>query len=286
MGVAANTLDDAVPTRRMPRIIPVSKIIIIIAVGWVAVMALFAVVPGIVSPADPLELNPQRVLQEPGETLLGTDQYGRDVAALLVHGAQQSLIIGVSAMLISLVFGGGLGLIGAYIGGKVDLVIGRIIDILMCFPGILLALIIAAALGPSLTNLILAVGIGQAPVFARVMRGQVLSVKSKLFVEAAHAGGLTHLQVISRHVLPNCLAPMVVLSTIEVGTSLVSAAALSFLGAGPSGGVPDWGRLIADGQPYLGSAWWITTFAGIALTLTVISISLIGDWLRDALDTE
>lgn len=267
------------PRRRRP------PVVLGVAAAWGAVVLVCCLVPQLLAPGDPLALHTDRVLQAPGEgALLGTDQFGRSVLGLLVHGARQSVLIGVTSMLLSVLLGGGLGLLAGYVGGKVDLLVGRLIDVLMCFPGILLALIIAAALGPSTRNVVIAVGIGHAPAFARVMRGQVMSIRSRPYIEAARATGLSHRQIVGRHILPNSMAPLVVLATIEVGSAIVSAASLSFLGAGSSAGVPDWGRTISDGQPYLSGAWWITTSSGLALTLTVISLSLFGDWLRDRLD--
>jgi peptide/nickel transport system permease protein len=261
-------------------------VITVVALVWVGIVLLAAAVPGVLAPEDPTQVIADQALQAPGATLLGTDQYGRSILGLIIHGARTSIIIGLAATAIALVVGGGLGLLGGYLGGAMDMIIGRLIDILMCFPGVLLALVIATALGPTTANLILAVGIGSLPAFARVMRGQVLSVRSRLFVEAAHSVGFSRLRILVRHVLPNAIAPIVVLATVSVGTAIVVAASLSFLGLGPKTAVPDWGQLLAGGQPYLASAWWISTFPGIAITLTVIAISLLGDWLRDSLDTD
>ncbi len=264
-----------------------ARVVLIIALAWLSVVLACVLLPSVIAPADPLQIHTDRILQAPGEgTLLGTDQFGRSVFDLLVHGARISIFIGFAATVLSLVIGGGIGMIAGYWGGRLDMVIGRLIDILMCFPGILLALVIAAALGPSVQNIIIAVGIGNIPSFARVMRSQVIAVRSRLFIEAAHATGLSHARILRTHILPNSLAPIIVLSTIEVGSSIVAAAALSFLGAGASSGIPDWGTTIADGQPFLSGAWWITTMSGIILTLTVIALSILGDWLRDRLDTE
>lgn len=151
----------------------------------------------------------------------------------------------------------------------------------MAFPGVLMALIIAAALGPTTTNLVLAVGIAAIPQFARVMRSQTMAVRGRLYVEAARATGLSQGRIILRHILPNAIAPIVVLATLTIGVAIVLAASLSFLGLGPHKDIPDWGQLLAMGQPYLSSAWWMSTFAGLAVTITVISISVLGDSLSD-----
>ncbi|MGO3147712.1 MAG: ABC transporter permease [Leucobacter sp.] len=262
-------------------------VVSLVALGWVAIVLIVAFLPNVFANDDPTELHPARALQGPGvETLLGTDQYGRSLYTLLVHGASQSVIIGLLATALAVVVGGVIGLWGGYAGGVTDMILGRIIDTLMCFPGVLLALLIATALGPSIPNLIIAVGVGTIPSFSRVMRGQVISVRSRLFIEAANALGFGQLRIIFKHVLPNALAPIVVLATISIGTAIVAAASLSFLGLGPKTSVPDWGQLLASGQPYLSSASWISMWPGIAITLTVLAISLLGDWLRDRLDTD
>lgn len=262
-------------------------IVTLTALLWIVVVLIVAFLPTVFAADNPTVMHATRALQGPGgETVLGTDQYGRSLWTLMVHGARQSVIIGLAATVLAVVIGGFLGLWSGYAGGATDMIIGRIIDTLMCFPGVLLALLIATALGPSIPNLIIAVGVSSVPQFARVMRGQVISVRSRLFIEAAQTLGFSQFRILFRHVLPNALAPIVVLATISVGVAIVAAASLSFLGLGPQATVPDWGQLLAMGQPYLSSAWWISTFPGLAITLTVLSISLLGDWLRDRLDTE
>lgn len=275
------------PAKKPKKKISLEIVLLTGALVWMAVVLILCLIPGILAPEDPLKTHVSRVLQAPGgETLLGTDQYGKSIMTLMIHGASPAIIIGFSATILAVVIGGFLGLVGGYFGGWLDMVIGRFVDTLMCFPGILLALIIATALGPSTMNLIIAVGVGAIPNFARVMRGQVLTVRSKLYIEAAHSMGLKQARIIFVHVLPNALAPIVVIATVTVGTAIVAAASLSFLGLGPKSLVPDWGQLLASGQPYISSAWWISTFPGLAITLTVLSLSLLGDWLRDRLDKE
>ena len=282
-------LADAGPVRRRMgrRTFSVNNVTLGVSMAWMAVILVAAISPGLLSGDDPTVLQPARALQAPGEgTLLGTDHYGRSVFTLLHHGARSAMVIGHLATLFGVVVGGLLGLVAGYFGGWVDMVIGRLIDILMCFPGVLLALVIASALGATTTNLILAVGIATVPGFARVMRGQVMSVRGKLFVEAARSNGFRPGRIVFRHILPNSLAPIVVMATVSVGTAIVVAASLSYLGLGPRMDIPDWGQLLAMGQPYLSGAWWISTFPGITLTLTVIAVSLAGDWLRDRLDVD
>lgn len=280
---------DATPLRRRMRrrSFTVNNVTLGVSLVWVAVVVIAALVPGLLTGDDPTALQPARALEAPGSsTLLGTDLYGRSVFTLLLFGARSALVVGLLATLFGVVVGGLLGLVAGYFGGWVDMVIGRLIDVLMCFPGVLLALVIASALGSTTTNLILAVGIATVPAFSRVMRGQVMSVRGKLYVEAARSNGFRRSRIVFRHILPNSLAPIVVMATVSVGTAIVVAASLSFLGLGPQMDVPDWGQLLAIGQPYLSGAWWISTFPGITLTLTVIAVSLAGDWLRDRLDVD
>lgn len=263
----------------------VNNVMLTFSLVWMGAVVLAALIPGVLAVDDPTALTPSLALQAPGEgTLLGTDHYGRSVATLLVHGARSAMIIGLFATGFGMIVGSILGLMGGYLGGWVDMVIGRFIDMLMCFPGVLLALVIAGALGSTMRNLILAVGVATVPGFARVMRGQVLMVRGQLYIEAARSNGYSPLRIVGRHILPNALAPTVVLATVSVGVAIVVAASLSFLGLGPRTDVPDWGQLLSLGQPYLSSAWWMSTFPGLALTLTVIAVSLLGDWLRDRLD--
>lgn len=269
--------------RRMP--LPRWPAARVIAVLVLLAAAVTALVPQWLSAGDPLALHTDRVLQAPGDgTVLGTDQYGRSLVGLLVHGARDSLSIGIVSVVIGLTIGGAIGLLAGFAGGVVDVVLMRIVDVMLCFPGILLALLVSAALGPSLRNVILAVAIGQVPEYARVMRGQVLAVRSRLFVQAAKAAGVRPGRLALRHVLPNAMAPVVVVATLGVGSAIVSGATLSFLGVGPQGGVPDWGRLLASGGSYMATAWWITTFPGVVITLVVVAVNICGDWLRDRMD--
>lgn len=288
MSVADPALADvtAVAPSRRPAF-SVNAVTLGVSLAWLLIALVAAVAPSLVSAGDPTALEPARALQGPGVAgLLGTDQYGRSVLTLLVHGARSAILIGLSASLLGAVLGGLVGLVAGYLGGVVDMVVGRVMDVLMCFPGVLLALIIAAALGSTQLNLVLAVGVATIPSFYRVMRGQVMTVRGRLYVEAARSTGMSQRRILWRHVLPNALAPTVVMATVTVGVSIVAAASLSFLGLGPRSDVPDWGQLLAQGQPYLSNAWWVSTFPGITLTLTVIAVSLVGDWLRDRLDVD
>ena len=244
-----------------------------------------AVVPGIIAPHSPLSINPGINLASPSWSHpFGTDQYGRDILSQIVYGAREALIIGFLAVALAMIVGGVAGLIAGTTGGFADMALMRLIDVLMAFPGIVVALLFVAALGPSLSSEIIAVAIAAIPSFARVTRGQVLMVRSRLYVEALKAMGITRIRLVVRHILPNSLAPIVVLATIGIGNAIVLGSALNFLGLGPTGGIPDWGRLLAIGEPYISTAWWITTFPGLAITLLVVAANIIGDWLRDRMD--
>ncbi|MGD7732984.1 ABC transporter permease [Propionibacteriaceae bacterium G57] len=267
--------------KRRRRNVTVNGVITWVAAVWIAIVVIAALVPGLIAPGDQTQLHPERVLQAPGDTLLGTDQYGRSVLTLLIHGARTAVLIGLGATALALVIGTTIGLLAGYAGGWVDMVIGRLVDILMSFPGVLMALVIAAALGPTTRNLVLAVGIAAIPQFARVMRSQTMTVRDRLYVEAARASGFSRTRIILRHILPNAIAPIVVLGTLTIGVAIVLAASLSYLGLGEVRDIPDWGQLLAQGQPYLGSAWWISTFSGLAVTITVICLSILGDALSD-----
>lgn len=257
------------------------------ASGVFLLLVVFAAAfPSVVSPGDPLALHPAIVLKGPAPGhLLGTDAFGRSVLALLAYGARPALVVGVVCALTGAVAGSTMGIVAGFFGRVADQSIMRFNDILMCFPGILLALLVSAALGgASLENEIIAVAVGTVPMYARVARSEAMKVRRMLFIDSAIVAGLPRRRIIMRHVLPNILAPLVVIATLAVGVSIVTAASLSFLGLGPVGGVPDWGQLLAQGETNISVAWWISTFPGIAITLVVVATNLIGDWLRDRLE--
>ncbi|QHE53646.1 nickel transporter permease [Pontibacillus sp. HMF3514] len=218
------------------------------------------------------------------EHWLGTDQLGRDILSRIIYGARISIKIGVIAVGIAFVVGTLLGGIAGYIGRWVDNVIMRVIDIMMAFPSILLAIAMVAILGKSLTNAMIAVGLVGVPQFARIVRSTVLSIKEKEFVESARASGVKNGRILMRHVLPNCMAPIIVQATLSVGTAILDAAGLSFLGLGAQGATPEWGVMLSDGRAALQTSPWVITFPGLAIFLVVLGFNLFGDGLRDALD--
>jgi len=226
-------------------------------------------------------------LLAPGENPkfpLGTDNLGRDILSRIIYGAQISLRVGLVAVCISAGVGCILGAIAGYFGGVVDNVIMRIMDVLLAIPGILLAIAIAATLGPGMTNAIISVGISGIPAFARVVRSSVLSVRDMEYIEAAKAINATSARILLRHITPNILAPILVQATLGIANAILQAASLSFLGLGAQPPVPEWGAMISNGRAYLRDYSYMVTMPGIAIMITVFAINLLGDGLRDALD--
>lgn len=237
-----------------------------------------------IAPYDPLE-NVSFSRQPPSlEFLLGTDLLGRDVLSRVIYGGRISLMLGIISVILGAVPGTLLGLIAGYFGHKIDAVIMRFLDALLAFPGILLALVIIAAIGPSIQNVMIAVGISTLPQYARLTRGSVLSVKESPYVEAARVTGCSSWRIIFLHILPNCLAPLIVLSTLRIGNAILVGSGLSFLGLGAQPPTPEWGLMTSSGRVVLGKAWWISTFPGFSILSVVLAFNLIGDGLRSALD--
>jgi len=243
----------------------------------------------IVGPAlvtqDPIAQDLAQRLQPPSAAhWLGTDEFGRDIFARLVHGTRISLAIGLVSVGVGALFGGLLGLVTGYFGGWVDLLGMRLTDLMLAFPSILLAVVIVAALGPSLTNAMVAVGIVSVPQYARLVRSSVLATRSAPFVEAARALGASESRVLFGTVLPQCVAPLLVQTSLGLATAILDAAGLSFLGLGAQPPTPEWGAMLGNGRDYVIHAPWILAAPGAAILLTVLGFNLLGDGLRDALD--
>src|SRR5438445_2155071 len=257
----------------------------------VAVVILSAVGAPLVTVFDPIEQDINQRLREPGwrnaagqAHLLGTDHLGRDILARIIYGSRVALVVGLSAVLISGVLGMAIGLVSGYFGGKVDDFFMRLADIQLAFPFILLAIAVIGVLGPSLRNIIVVIGVSSWVVYARVVRGEVLSIRERAFVQAAIALGSRDGRVLVRHVLPNAFTPWLVVATLDMARVIVIESALSFLGLGVQPPTPTWGGMLADGRVYLSTAWWLATFPGLAILVTVLGINLLGDGLRDTLD--
>ena len=249
------------------------------------VLALLAIGAPWLSPSDPIKTAPRTALQAPGSGyLLGSDQFGRDVASRVLHGARISLVVGLISVSIAVGIGAPIGLVSGFYGGRLDAVLMRVIDVLLAFPGILLALAIVSVLTPGLGNVMIAVGLAAVPTYARLVRASVLSAREQVYVEAARAIGGRDRTILTRYILPNVVAPLIVTGTLGLGTAILSAAALSFLGLGSQPPTAEWGRMLAEGRDYLREAWWISTFPGLGIMLTVLAMNLLGDGLRDVLD--
>jgi peptide/nickel transport system permease protein len=237
------------------------------------------------SPYNPIKTNQRAPLDAPSAAHpMGTDRFGRDILSRVLWGGRLSLSVGIVAVGIAACSGVVLGLIAGYYGGRTDTLIMRLVDLLLAFPGILLALAIIATLGSSLPNLMIAVGIAAIPDYVRITRGTVLSLMEQEFVLAARVVGCRDDAIIFRHILPNITAPLTVLATLGIAGAIITGSALSFLGLGIRPPVPEWGNMLAEGREFLKHAWWVAFFPGLAIMLAVFSINLLGDGLRDALD--
>lgn len=215
---------------------------------------------------------------------LGTDEFGRDILARLIHGTRVSLKVGILAIGLSILAGGFLGAISGFYGGMIDNIIMRTMDIFLAVPSILLAIAIVSALGPSMINLMISISVSYIPTFARIVRASVLSVRDQEFIEAARAIGASNARIILKHIIPNVLSPVIVQGTLGVAGAILSIAGLSFIGLGIQPPAPEWGSMLSGGRQYLRYAWWVTTFPGLAIMITILSLNLLGDGLRDALD--
>jgi peptide/nickel transport system permease protein len=255
--------------------------------GFIMLLIVFtAIFANVLQTHDPISTNAADTLARPSAShWLGTDHLGRDIYSRILHGARVSLLVGLGSTLVASLLGGIIGLLSGYVGGKTDLVAQRVMDILQGLPLLVLALVMAAALGPSIPNVILAISIPIMPRAARVIRSSVLSIREFQYVEAARALGLTHLRIAFRHIMPNTIGPFIVLGTAQLGSAILTEAALSFLGLGVPEPYPSWGRMLSvSAAEYAQKAPWLVLFPGIAISLAVFGANLLGDALRDTLD--
>jgi len=250
-----------------------------------ALLILVSALAPVLAPYDPVAISGSELLKPPSAAhWMGTDSLGRDIFSRILYGGRISLRVGLVSVGIGVVIGAAVGLISGYYTGWIDLVLMRLVDIMLAFPFFLLALMVVFILGPSLINAMIAVGISSVPGYARLVRGSVLSARENVYVDAARAIGCHHRMIMLRHILPNVVAPVLVVATLGVARAILSAAALSFLGLGAQPPTPEWGAMLSDGREYLRQAWWAATFPGLAIMVTVLAINMFGDGLRDALD--
>lgn len=255
--------------------------------GAIIVTALtaIAIVGPVLTPYDPAAQELPNRLQPPSLAHpLGTDQFGRDMLTRIIYGARFSMGIALAVTAIRVVIGTGVGLVAGYAGGWVDEVLMRVVDIQLAFPGLILALVVAGILGPSLQNLMIALAVVGWATYARVVRGSVLSVKERDYIAAAQLNGIPRHRLFRRHLLPNVINPVIVIGTLNLGTVVLATAGLSFIGLGAQPPTPEWGTMLAGGREYIRQASWLVNAPGIAIALTVLGFNLLGDGLRDLLD--
>ena len=256
-----------------------------VGLGFVVFFVLLALFAPWVAPHDPLATSWSAVRQAPSaHYLFGTDEIGRDVLSRVIWGTRASLLAGLVSVCISLALGVPVGLAAGYLGGWVDALISRITDAMLACPFLILAIALAAFLGPSLTNAMIAIGISATPIFIRLTRAQVLAVKVEDYVEAARAVGNSHLRIALRHILPNVVAPLIVQATLAIAAAVIAEASLSFLGLGQQPPAPSWGSMLNTAKNYIDNAPWMSVWPGLSIFLLVLSFNLLGDGLRDAFD--
>lgn len=256
-----------------------------LGLGVIVLIIFFALFADLVAPYRFYAQDLEHMFETPSRAhLMGTDEFGRDILSRLTYGARVSLQVGFIAVSIALIAGGTLGAAAGYYGGKVDNMIMRVMDVLLSVPQTLLAIAIAASLGPGLLNLMIAVGISATPRYARIVRSSVLSIRGMEFVEAAHAVGSSDFRIIMKHIIPNCMAPIIVQSTLGVASAILNAAGLSFIGLGIQPPNPEWGAMLSGGRQYIRDYPHLTLYPGLTIMITILALNFLGDGLRDALD--
>jgi peptide/nickel transport system permease protein len=259
--------------------------LVVIGTTLTLLIVLATLLANVLAPYDPIALNARHRLEAPStEFRFGTDRLGRDVLSRVVYGARSSLGIAASSVAIALALGSTLGLVAGFFGGIADLVIGRIMDVFFSFPALLLAIAVAAMLGPGVRNAALAIAVVYTPLFARVIRGPVISERHRDYVQAARVIGASAPTIIWRHILPNVVSPIIIQGSAALSTAILIEAALSYIGLGTQPPAPSWGTMLSEGRTFLETAPWMSIFPGLAIALTVLAFNLVGDGLRDALD--
>ncbi|GAF23580.1 dipeptide transport system permease protein DppC [Bacillus sp. JCM 19047] len=262
-------------------------------VGFFIVVAviLVAAFASVLAPHDPNEINPINMLQPPMwieggsiNHILGTDNLGRDILSRIIYGSQISLLVGIASVVVAGIIGVTIGIIAGFYGGWIDSILMRLVDSFLSIPNILFALVILSVFGPSVWTLIFVLGVTNWVNYARLVRGEVLSIKEREFVKAARSIGVKNRVIMYRHLLPNVISSFIVISTLSVATTIILEASLSFLGLGIQSPDISWGGILSDGRDYLATSWWLATFPGLAITIAVLGIIFLGDWLRDVLD--
>jgi peptide/nickel transport system permease protein len=282
--VAIDTGADERPWRRALRRL-VRRRAAIAGLAVVLFFIVLALLAPLLSPYDPLATNWAVVRKAPSALhLFGTDEIGRDVLARIIWGARASLLAGLVSVSLALAVGVPIGLLSGYVGGIVDGILMRMIDAMLSIPFLILAIALAAFLGPSLTNAMIAIGVSQTPIFARLTRGQVLAVKHEDYIEAARALGNPHRRIVLRHIFPNIVPPLLVQATLAAAAAIIAEASLSFLGLGQQPPDPSWGSMLNTAKNFISQAPWMATWPGLAIFTLVLSLNLFGDGLRDALD--
>jgi ABC-type dipeptide/oligopeptide/nickel transport system permease subunit len=257
----------------------------VIGIVIIGLFVLASLAAPLLTPHSPTDTSlPTRLQPASAEHWLGTDELGRDLLSRMLHGGRISLSIGIISVAIGISIGLPIGAVSGYYGGRLDMITQRFIDIMIAFPGILLAIVVVTVLGVGVTNVMIATGIASVPIYARLVRGSVLSAKEQSYVTAAKAAGIGDFSIIFKHILPNSIAPVIVQSTFQIATSILWAAGLGFLGLGAQAPTPEWGAILSNGREYIRTAHHLTTFPGLAILLMVLGFNLVGDGLRDALD--
>jgi peptide/nickel transport system permease protein len=285
--VAAQTIRAVAPRRRTGDLVQLAARYPRVALFGVIILGfvLLGIFAPVLAPYDPIQTAPAHVLEQPStDHLIGTDNVGRDQFSRVIYGTRISLGVAVIAVTIALSGGVLMGLAAGYVGGLTDQILSRIIDAMLAFPGVLLAIAVTSALGPSLQNAMIAVGIIQIPLYFRLTRGQVLQAREHEFVTAAAVIGASRLRILARHIVPNIANPLIVAASISSSTSILALAALGFIGVGPQPPAPDWGSMINTASGSLSQVPWLSFGPGLAIFLAVFSFSMLGDGLRDALD--